>query len=99
MPDLRQNQPEKAVQAFQQSQKIDPAVDALAFELGLAQERAGQTEAAIQQFETLLQFQPDHPSAHYQLSRLYQQAGRAAEAAAQLAQSPGASGQKPRRSP
>ena len=38
---LRENQPEKAVQAFQQSQKIDPAVDALAFQLGLAQNARG----------------------------------------------------------
>jgi len=77
---LHSNQPEQAVQAFQQSQKIDPAVTALNFQLGLAQERWGHVEDAISTFETMLQFEPEHPSAHYQLSRLYQQAGRAEDA-------------------
>src|SRR5262245_55253892 len=81
---LHLNQPEKAIQAFQESQKIDPAVTALNFQLGLAQERAGHLDEAIQEFETVVQFEPDHPSAHYQLSRLYQRANRQNDAAAEL---------------
>jgi tetratricopeptide (TPR) repeat protein len=79
------NQVEPAVQAFQESQKIDPAVTALNFQLGLAEERLGHLEDAIREFETIVQFEPDHPSAHYQLSRLYRQLGRTAEANAELA--------------
>lgn len=82
---LRLNEAEPAVQAFQQSQKIEPAVDALNFQLGVAQERLGNFEDAIREFETLVQFQPEHPSGHYQLSRLYQRVNRAAEAASALA--------------
>ena len=82
---LRLNEAGLAVQAFQQSQKIDPAVDALNFQLGLAQERLGNLEDAIREFETLFQFQPNHPSGHYQLSRLYLRVNRTAEAAQELA--------------
>ena len=81
---LHMDQPEAAVQAFEQSQRIDPAVTALNFQLGLAQARLGHIDEAIQNFETVIQFDPNHPSAHYQLSRLLQQAGRTDEAAREL---------------
>jgi Flp pilus assembly protein TadD len=82
---LRQNMATNAVEAFQQSQKIDPAVTALNFQLGLAQDRLGNVEEAVHEFETVVQFEPEHPSAHYQLSRLYQRTGRDADAAQELA--------------
>jgi tetratricopeptide (TPR) repeat protein len=81
---LQSNQPEKAVQAFEQSKRIDPAVTALNFQLGLAQERLGHLEDAVQEFETIVRFEPIHPSAHYQLSRLYQKLGRETEAAKEM---------------
>lgn len=81
---LRSNQAEKAVQAFQQSKQIDPAVTALNFQLGLAQAALGHVQDAISEFETVIRFEPDHPSAHYQLSKLYQQEGRTADAAREL---------------
>ena len=46
---------------------------------------SAQYEDAVRQFETLVQFEPRHPSAHYQLSRLYQRLGRDADAAQALA--------------
>src|SRR5947207_3253281 len=82
---LHLDQADRAVQAFQDSQKIDPAVTALNFQLGLTQERLGHFDEAIQEFETVVQFEPEHPSAHYQLSRLYQRANRSADATAELA--------------
>src|SRR6266567_5558741 len=81
---LRLDQAEQAVQAFQQSQRIDPAVTALNFQLGLAQERLGHLEDAIHEFQAVIQYETNHLAAHYRLSQLYQRAGRAAEAAQAL---------------
>src|SRR4030095_1081409 len=81
---LHLNQAEQAVQAFQQSQRIEPAVTALNFQLGLAQERLGHIDDAIATFETMLQFEPEHGSGHYQLSRLYQRVNRAEDAAKEM---------------
>ncbi len=96
---LHLNQATQAVEAFQQSQKIDPAVTALNFQLGLAQERLGNLDDAIHEFETVVQFEPDHPSAHYQLSRLYQRAGRDADAAQELAKHQQIQGKSPSPAP
>src|SRR5260370_7227862 len=65
---LRLNQAEAAAQALQQSQKIDPAVTPLNFQLGLAQEQLGHLDDAVKEFPTLTQFEPHHPSPPYQLS-------------------------------
>jgi tetratricopeptide (TPR) repeat protein len=81
---LRLNQPEPAVQALQQSERIDPAITALHFQLGLAQARLGQLADAIAQFETVVKFDPENLSAHYQLAQLYQRADRADDATREL---------------
>ncbi len=81
---LDENQPTAAVQALQQSQKINPKVTALDYQLGLAQERLGHLAAAIHDFELVVRFDPGHPSAHYRLGRLYYRVGRDAEAAREM---------------
>lgn len=73
-----------AVQAFQESQAINPRVTALNYQLGLAQEAAGQANAALNDFLTVTLFDPGHAQAHYQLSRIYRRLGRAAEAASEM---------------
>ena len=81
---LRKNQAEPAAEALQQSWKIDPAVPALDFQMGMAQEELGQIADGIRDFESVIRAVPDHPSAHYQLSQLYRRAGRTDDAAREL---------------
>jgi len=49
---------EPAAEAFQQSWKIDPAVPALDFQTGMAQEELGQIPDAIRDFENVIRAVP-----------------------------------------
>jgi Flp pilus assembly protein TadD len=74
-----------AMKAFQQSQRIDPAVTALNFQIALAHEQLGQMEEAVMQLQTAIEFEPEHPAAHYRLAQILLRLGRKEEADAELA--------------
>lgn len=73
-------EPEKAVLAFQEAVRLDPAFADGWQGLALALSQLGRHDEAIAAARTLVELTPDDVLAHTTLSRMYQTAGRIAEA-------------------
>jgi len=72
---LADENPEKALEALRESERIRPDRDSLQFNLGLAYERLGRTGEAIERYERAVALRPGNDAARARLEALRARAG------------------------
>lgn len=85
---LRAANPEAAVKAFENANRIEPGVTATLFQLGLARTGMKQWDAAIAAFQEGIRLDPNrlHSTAHYLLGQALLRVGKVEEARRELEQ-------------